>query len=46
MFDGSTYSESKMSQLALLNFFDWAKYYASNETEAETLDAALGAHHL
>ena len=44
MFDGNTYCKSKMSQFALLNFFDWAKYYASNETEAETLDAALGVH--
>ena len=27
-----------------LNFFDRAKYDASNEAEAETLDAALGVH--
>ena len=27
-----------------LNLFDRAKYDASNEAEAETLDAALGVH--
>ena len=29
-----------------LNLFDWAKYDASNENEAETMDTAHGAHHL